>query len=176
MRFIDGGRRMVCAFCNYANEVPPEFQAHLDHNGNRVDKFSRPELCRGSFEYKATKDYCENQKFPNSPAIVFCIDVTTNAIKSGMVQTACTKIKQMLKNLPKDPKAQTSNMKVGIICYTRVLHFFNLSKNQQTAKQMTVTDVGDIFVPLQEGFLADPNEKTEITLKCAAILDKLILC
>ena len=170
MKFIDGGRKMVCVFCNVANDVPAEYQQHLDHNNNRVDKFSRPELCRGSYEYKATKDYCENQKQPNPPAIVFCIDVTTNAVKSGMVATACQKIKQMLKSLPKDPKSQTSNMKVAIICYTRVLHFFNLGKNQQTAKQMIVSDVGDIFVPLQDGFLADPNEKIELI---ESVLDQI---
>lgn len=39
--------------------VPNEYFAHLDHTGRRVDCFSRPELCLGSYEFVVTKDYCK---------------------------------------------------------------------------------------------------------------------
>lgn len=39
--------------------VPQEYFNHLDHTGKRVDAYDRPELCLGSYEYVATKDYCK---------------------------------------------------------------------------------------------------------------------
>ena len=43
--------------------VPPEYFAHLDHTGRRVDCYDRPELCLGSYEFVATKDYCKVKEF-----------------------------------------------------------------------------------------------------------------
>lgn len=56
--------QQVCAAtsltCMYAClTVPQEYFAHLDHTGRRVDTFDRPELCLGSYEFVATKDYCK---------------------------------------------------------------------------------------------------------------------
>ena len=39
--------------------VPPEYFNHLDHTGRRVDAYDRPELCLGTYEFAATKDYCK---------------------------------------------------------------------------------------------------------------------
>ena len=39
--------------------VPPEYFSHLDHQGRRTDANMRPELCYGTVEYVATKDYCK---------------------------------------------------------------------------------------------------------------------
>lgn len=38
--------------------VPAEYFQHLDHTGQRVDKYERPELVLGTYEFVATKDYC----------------------------------------------------------------------------------------------------------------------
>lgn len=42
--------------------VPAEYFQHLDHTGQRVDRFERPELILGAYEYVATKDYCRVRK------------------------------------------------------------------------------------------------------------------
>ena len=61
MIFVD----MHYFFCFSASSVfiyisvPQEYFAHLDHTGRRVDTFDRPELCLGSYEFVATKDYCK---------------------------------------------------------------------------------------------------------------------
>ena len=39
--------------------VPSEYFNHLDHSGRRMDWFQRPELCLGSYEILATKQYCK---------------------------------------------------------------------------------------------------------------------
>lgn len=38
--------------------VPTEYFKHLDHTGQREDKYERPELVLGTYEFVATKDYC----------------------------------------------------------------------------------------------------------------------
>ena len=40
------------------NLVPAEYFQHLDHTGQRMDRYERPELMLGTYEYIATKDYC----------------------------------------------------------------------------------------------------------------------
>lgn len=35
----------------------------MDHTGQRVDKYERPELVLGTYEFLATKDYCRVSVF-----------------------------------------------------------------------------------------------------------------
>lgn len=42
----------------FSQQTPHNYFDHVDHMNQRVDKYRRPELCRGSYEYLATKDYC----------------------------------------------------------------------------------------------------------------------
>lgn len=79
MQFIDAGRRFQCLLCKATTEgkfichyeyserirdrplaftVPQEYFQHLDHTGQRTDKYERPELVLGTYEFMATKDYC----------------------------------------------------------------------------------------------------------------------
>lgn len=39
--------------------VPAEYFQHLDHTGNRVDRYERPELLYGAYEFTVTKEYCK---------------------------------------------------------------------------------------------------------------------
>lgn len=54
MRFVDGGRRFQCSLCRHVSEVSESYFAHLDHTGQRLDKFERPELYLGSYEFKVS--------------------------------------------------------------------------------------------------------------------------
>lgn len=44
--------------CRGVVEVPKEYFCHMDGQGSRADKFQRPELCCGSYEFVATAEYC----------------------------------------------------------------------------------------------------------------------
>ena len=99
--------------------VPNEYFNHLDHNGRRIDCYKRPELCLGSYEILATKQYCKvcyflyyileifqlcfkNEKWPEPPAFIFMIDVSYNSICSGLVEYICHILKtDLLDYLPK---------------------------------------------------------------------------
>ena len=112
MQFIDGGRRFQCAFCKATTEVPAEYFQHLDHTGKRVDHYQRAELCLGTYETAATKDYCREGVEPQTPAILFAIDVSYPMMKEGIVQMICSNMKEMLKNLPRDMYCD----KVSFLC------------------------------------------------------------
>lgn len=162
MQFIDGGRRFHCLFCKATTEVPPEYFQHLDHTGQRVDRFERPELMLGAYEFVATTDYCRNNTFPKPPALIFLIDVSYNNIKSGMVHLLCGQMKNILKRLPKDEGAEKSNMRVGFVTYNNTVHFYNIKGCLAQPQMMVVGDVDDMFMPLLEGFLCDPTESEAV--------------
>lgn len=140
----------------------------MDHTGQRMDRYERPELMLGSYEYIATKDYCRDNKFPKPPAIIFLIDVSYNNVKSGLVNLVCSKMKEIISNLPVDYGQAKSNMKVGFITYSNTVQFYNINPRLAQPQMMVVGDVQDVFMPLLDGFLCSPEESE-------AVIDSLML-
>uniref|UniRef100_A0A8C2U1M4 SEC24 homolog C, COPII coat complex component n=1 Tax=Coturnix japonica TaxID=93934 RepID=A0A8C2U1M4_COTJA len=170
MQFIEGGRRFQCCFCSCVTEVPAHYFQHLDHTGKRVDFYDRPELSLGSYEFLATVDYCKNNKFPSPPAFIFMIDVSYNAVKSGLVRLICEELKSILDYLPREGNMEESAIRVGFVTYNKVLHFYNVKSSLAQPQMMVVSDVADMFVPLLDGFLVNVNEsRTVIT----SLLDQI---
>ncbi|KAI9342470.1 Sec23/Sec24 trunk domain-containing protein [Zopfochytrium polystomum] len=156
-QFIDGGRKFVCNLCSADTEVPGEYFCNLDMSGRRMDVGSRPELLRGAVEFKASKEYSSRPATP--PSFVFAIDVSYTSMQSGMAAKAAEGLKQLLygsgKGLP--PKA-----KIGIITFDKAIHFYNMMPMLDQPHMLVVPDVNDIFVPLNEGFLVDPQESRTV--------------
>jgi hypothetical protein len=71
--------RFHCPFCTATTEVLNEYFQHLDYTGQRME-YQRPELCLGTYEMVATKDYCRNNAYPKPPAFIFVIDVSYNNV------------------------------------------------------------------------------------------------
>ncbi|NXR10612.1 SC24D protein, partial [Semnornis frantzii] len=170
MQFIEGGRRYQCGFCSCVNDVPPFFFQHLDHVGQRVDHYERPELSLGSYEYVATLDYCRNSKPPQPPAYIFMIDVSYRNIKSGLVRLICSELKTLLDKLPREDQEESSAIRVGFVTYNKVLHFFNVKSSLAQPQMMVVSDVGEIFVPLMDGFLVNFQESRSVVIN---LLDQI---
>ncbi|XP_050101018.1 protein transport protein Sec24C isoform X1 [Anopheles aquasalis] len=162
MQFVDGGRRFQCQFCKATTEVPAGYFQHLDHTGQRMDKYERPELVLGAYEFVATKEYCRNNVPPRAPAMVFLIDVSYNNVKSGLVQLLCSQMKQILAGLPVDQGQSRSSMKVGFITYNSSVHFYNLKSSLAQPQMMVVGDLQEMFMPLLDGFLVDPEESASV--------------
>ncbi|CAL8261172.1 unnamed protein product [Arctogadus glacialis] len=158
MQFIEGGRRFQCGFCSCVSDVPPHYFQHLDHTGKRVDCYDRPELSLGSYEFLATVDYCKNNKLPQPPAFIFLIDVSYNAVKSGMVNIVCQELKTLLDHLPRENPEMDSVVRVGFVTYNKVLHFYNVKASLAQPQMLVVSDVADMFVPLLDGFLVNVKE------------------
>ena len=86
VRFLDH-TRVQCNFCTHVTECPREYMCNLGADGRRRDWMERPELCRGSVEYNAPKEYMVRP--PMAPALFFCIDVSPGAVQSGATTSAC---------------------------------------------------------------------------------------
>ncbi|CAH8580037.1 unnamed protein product [Schistosoma intercalatum] len=180
MNFIDGGRRFQCPLCNGLTEVAAEYFAHLDHTGRRVDAGQRPELCLGSYELLATAEYCKNNQLPLPPAIIFLLDVSQSAIRSGLVQLFCSQfVERILPNLPREKFTSpdmVNPIRLGFITYDHQLHFYTVPRESSSSAQQTsestdqntynsygkpqmyiVADIEDVFVPTVEGFLIPPD-------------------
>ncbi|XP_012518725.1 PREDICTED: protein transport protein Sec24C isoform X3 [Propithecus coquereli] len=170
MQFIEGGRRFQCCFCSCINDVPPQYFQHLDHTGKRVDAYDRPELSLGSYEFLATVDYCKNNKFPSPPAFIFMIDVSYNAIRTGLVRLLCEELKSLLDFLPREGGAEESAIRVGFVTYNKVLHFYNVKSSLAQPQMMVVSDVADMFVPLLDGFLVNVIESRAVI---TSLLDQI---
>ncbi|XP_015236900.1 PREDICTED: protein transport protein Sec24C isoform X1 [Cyprinodon variegatus] len=162
MQFIEGGRRFQCGFCSCVTEVPPQYFQHLDHTGKRVDCYDRPELSLGTYEFLATVDYCKNNKLPQPPAFIFLIDVSYNAVKSGLVSLICNELKTLLDLLPRENPEMDSVVRVGFVTYNKVLHFYNVKPTLAQPQMLVVSDVSDMFVPLLDGFLVNVNESRQV--------------
>jgi len=162
MQFIDGGRRFQCLFCKATTDVPEAYFQHLDHTGQRIDRYERPELVLGSYEFVATKEYCRNDQFPKPPAIIFMIDVSYNNMKSGLVHLLCSQMKDILHNLPREPGQDKSRMRVGFVTYNNSVHFYNVKACLAQPQMLVVGDTNEMFMPLLDGFLVDPEESEAV--------------
>lgn len=64
--------------------MPVDYFCALDQTGQRRDLHERPELNCGAVEFVAPEAYMVRPPMP--PVYMFVIDVSYNAIKSGMLQ------------------------------------------------------------------------------------------
>lgn len=58
--------------------------------------------------------------------MIFMIDVSYNNMKSGLVHLLCSQMKDILRNLPREPGAERSSMRVGFVTYNNSVHFYNV--------------------------------------------------
>lgn len=57
MQFVDRGRKFKCCFCGTSNATPVDYICNTGVDGKRHDANERPELCRGSVDFVASKEY-----------------------------------------------------------------------------------------------------------------------
>lgn len=94
--------------------------------------------------------------------MIFLIDVSYNNVKSGLVHLMCDQMKNIIRNLPIDQGQTRSKMKVGFITYNNTVHFYNIKSTLAQPQMMVVGDVHEMFMPLLDGFLADPEESEAV--------------
>lgn len=104
--------------------VPSWYFSNLDMSGRRVDIDQRPELRYGSVEFAVPADY-NSSRTPAPLNYVFAIDVSAQAVKSGMVQAACNAIRHALYGSSTSKLA--AGNKIGLLTFDRSVHFYNLA-------------------------------------------------
>ncbi|XP_075657285.1 protein transport protein SEC24 C-like isoform X1 [Castanea sativa] len=154
MKFIDQGRRFICNFCGFTDETPREYHCNLGPDGRRRDADERPELCRGTVEFVASREYMVRDPMP--AVYFFLIDVSMNAIQTGATAAACGAINQVIADLPEGPRTM-----VGIATFDSTIHFYNLKRALQQVYNplmLVVPDVQDVYTPLQTDVVVQLSE------------------
>ncbi|KAI7886500.1 hypothetical protein K492DRAFT_156094 [Lichtheimia hyalospora FSU 10163] len=157
--FTQGGSRFICNICSHVNEVPSWYFANIDMSGRRVDADQKPELRYGSVEFAVPAEY-NSTRSPTALNYIFALDVSAQAVQSGMVQACCDALEKTL--FLNGTRRLPSGVKVGILTFDRTVHFYNLSSNLSQAQMLVVSDIDDMFIPLQHGFLVDPAESASV--------------
>ncbi|MEW5312483.1 MAG: hypothetical protein WDW38_004115 [Sanguina aurantia] len=119
MRFPGNGRTFVCNFCNHSNPTPEAYYCHLGPDGRRRDAEERPELCRGTVEYLAPKEYIFRPLQP--PIHVFLVDVSGPAVASGATASVCRAVAGALEVIQGGDRAL-----VAIATFDSSVHFYTL--------------------------------------------------
>ncbi|EIW78679.1 hypothetical protein CONPUDRAFT_108653 [Coniophora puteana RWD-64-598 SS2] len=117
-----GGARWRCMLCAEENEVLPEYFCNLDANLQRLDALQRPELCRGTVDFRVssapayhtppalapfTSDLSTPLYVPPTPPrttprapgpihMIFALDTTADAVNSGFLRAACDALRGAL--------------------------------------------------------------------------------
>ncbi|KAJ4964766.1 hypothetical protein NE237_016615 [Protea cynaroides] len=151
MKFIDQGRRFICNLCGFTDETPREYHCNVGPDGRRRDADERPELCRGTVEFVATKEFMVRDPMP--AVFFFLIDVSMNAIQTGGTAAACSAISQVIADLPEGPRTF-----VGIATFDSTIHFYNLKRALQQPLMFIVPDVHDVYTPLQTDVIVQLSE------------------
>ncbi|XP_052179590.1 protein transport protein Sec24-like At4g32640 [Diospyros lotus] len=151
MKFIDQGRRFICNLCGFTDETPRDYHCNLGPDGKRRDADERPELCRGTVEFVATKEYMVRDPMP--AVFFFLIDVSMNAIQTGATAAACSAINQVIADLPEGPRTM-----VGVATFDSTIHFYNLKRALQQPLMLIVPDVNDVYTPLQSDVIVQLSE------------------
>ncbi|GIL50904.1 hypothetical protein Vafri_6870 [Volvox africanus] len=154
MRWTNSGRNFTCNFCGISNNTPDYYFCHLGPDGRRRDADERPELCRGTVEYLASKEYVFRP--PMAPAHVFLIDVSQTAIATGATASLCRAVAASLDRIQGGPRAM-----VAVATYDTTVHFYSVRSSGATPQMLVMSDVQDVFAPTSGKLLLGLEEHRE---------------
>mmetsp|Transcript_1650 Transcript_1650/g.2355 ORF Transcript_1650/g.2355 Transcript_1650/m.2355 type:complete len:1216 (-) Transcript_1650:445-4092(-) len=148
--WIENGRRWRCNICAQLNDCPSAYFCHLDPNTNeRRDAYQRPELSKSVVEWIAPSEYMVRP--PQPPAFFFVLDVSAQAVRSGMLASASKAILNSLDDLPGGTRTM-----IGFITYDNAVHYYSLKPGEKSNPQMVVVaDLKELFVPAPSDLLVN---------------------
>lgn len=126
--------RYICAVCRRPNVVPTKYQSELVPSQagvggalQRADLSSRPELTHATVDFIAPSDYVPNA--PKRPTFLFLIDVSYQAVASGMLKRTCEGIALGLDKLVKqgaeiDDEEEPGDYQVAFVAYDTNVYLF----------------------------------------------------
>lgn len=155
VNWVDHGRSWRCNICAQINNTPSAYFCHLDDNGFRSDRFERPELSQGIVEFIAPQEYMVRP--PQEPTYFFVIDVSAQAIHSGMLECAVNAIKRSLDDLPGGKRT-----KIGFITFDNSVHYFNLAPDLAQPQMLVISSLKELFVPLPDNLLVNLRESRHV--------------
>lgn len=159
----------TCNVCQFrGNTVPQEYTSYLDAQGNRADKFVKPELHQGVYDILVPDEYNVGGTGSTNDELhhIFLVDISEPSIRQGLPAVVADSIRTALFAEKEDLQEQTGEdnepskktIKYSIICFDKHIHFYNLSPKLQQTQVNVCTDLDDPFVPFFDGLFADKEE------------------
>ncbi|KAI9144636.1 Sec23/Sec24 trunk domain-containing protein [Paraphysoderma sedebokerense] len=151
VQFMDQGARWKCNLCYLVNEVPESFDYDMQSQ-QYIDRYKRPELTHAVVEFVAPAEYMVR---PPQPAVyLFIIDVSYQAVQSGMVAVAAQTLLDSLDKIPNQDK----RTKFALITVDSSLHFYSLTADSTEPNMLVVADLDDPFLPKPDDLLVNLDE------------------
>ena len=145
------GRRWRCNFCNLQNDIPSAFE-YDEYTGTAKNKFDRPELNNAVIDFVAPKEYMARS--PQPIVYAFIIDVSIDAINSGLTSTVTRTILESLDRIPN----QNKTARVAFIGVDSSLHYFKFQEGVDDTELLIISDIDSAFLPSPEGLLVNLYE------------------
>lgn len=155
VHWLEHGRSWRCNLCAQVNTTPSAYFCHLDDEGFRRDRFDRPELSKSVVEFIAPAEYMVRP--PQEPTYFFVLDVSAQAVHSGMLECAASAIKRSLDDLSGGRRT-----KIGFITFENSVHYFNLSADLAQPQMLVVSSLKELFVPLPDSLLVNLVESRSV--------------
>lgn len=154
----ENGRRWRCNFCNLLNDIPSLFE-YDEISGTVKNKFDRVELNNAVVEFIAPKEYMA--RAPQPIVYTFIIDVSINAVQSGLTGTITRTILESLDRIPN----KTKTARVAFIGVDSNLHYFRFNEGLDGTEVLIVSDIDEPFLPSPDGLLVNLDENRQAVEK-----------
>ena len=152
--FLDHGHRWRCNMCNLSNDVPQAFDWDAQAQQS-VDRWQRPELNYSVVEFVAPQEYMVRP--PQALTYVFLIDVSYNAVSTGLLATSARTILESLDRIPNVDR----RTRLAFMAVDSSLHYFCIPQDppegQEVSdpKMLVVSDLDEPFLPTPEDLVVN---------------------
>jgi protein transport protein SEC24 len=140
--------------CNLANDVPQAFDWDAAQQQS-VDRWQRPELNYSVVEFVAPQEYMVRP--PQALTYVFLMDVSYNAVTTGLLATSARSILESLDRIPNADR----RTKLAFIAVDSSLHYFCIPRDGDELadpKMLVVSDLEEPFLPTPEDLVVNLAE------------------
>ena len=134
VEMLDQGAKWRCNLCFLDNDFPANFDYDVATQ-KYLDRASKAELHNPVYEFVAPVEYMVRP--PQPPVYLFLLDVSHQAVSTGLLATAAKVILDTLDSLPN----AHDRSKIAIMTVDSTIHFYSLSPTSDEPKMLVVSDL-----------------------------------
>ena len=165
VKFFESGEKWICNFCGQENDTEDHYFCDFGKNGERLDIDTKPELCCGSYEFKANKSYWKKNKNPTQAFFIFLIETSITSINSGFLTACIESIKDAINN---EIFFNGDNVNISIITYNTNVDFYSYGEKFTQPQMLSVTEEPTFLPTSKINLVLNVEEEKE---KILQILD-----
>lgn len=137
----------ICCLCGHSTHLDHTYRSSIDFSNPNSIGSNRVELTYEAYEIKATKSYAArvNQTL-TFRTYVFLIDVSPQAISSGLTSVACEACAEFIKLAITDSTENDRRIMLGIFLFNTQLHYI-IVKDAARYELYTVPMIDERFIP-----------------------------